>query len=338
MPLLRETLRPTLKPEQADVYTPTLSAIDEDISRYRGQIELMVYPFKALGGISVDQAMLGSKGLVTRGGFRDRSAMLIQRGKDEQWKRFTQRDEPALAQVKLELASDHLLALVSPCGESVECSAEDLQPDRGTVVRAATYEDQSVEGRMEDSDGRLTQFIRNHLASLGKYSREQLERIGVLLPHLDIFRRIPHSHTGGVDGSTEFADVSKYLLLNSATVDYVNKGITPPVPTEAYRGNIIVKNGWPANLEDIIESADTGFGINLHFGVPSTRCSVTMVDPETGIKRKDGEPLAALLQRRPRRNKQPTMGINIADGSEGFGQKIFAGQILVPRKEKMSDT
>jgi uncharacterized protein YcbX len=337
MLLLRETLRPTLKAGQPDVYTPTLAAIDGDISRYRGEIELMIYPFKALGGISIDQAMLGSMGLVTRGGFRDRSAMLIQRDKKEQWKRFTQRDEPALAQVKLELASDRLLALVSPSGESVECRVEDLEPDNGTVVRAATYEDQAVEGRMEDPSGRLTQFIRSHLASLATYSREQLERIGVLLPHKDIFRRIPHSHTGGIDASTEFADVSKYLLINAATVDYVNEEIDPPVPAEAYRGNIIVKNGWPANLEDIIESADTGFGINLHFGVPSTRCPVTMVDPKTGIMRKDGEPLAALSYRRPRRNKKTTMGINIADGSEGFGQTIYAGQIIVPRKEKMSD-
>jgi uncharacterized protein YcbX len=336
MPLLRETLRPTLKPSQPDHYTPTLKALSDDIASYRGEIELMIYPFKALGGISVEEAMLGSMGLVSRGGFRDRSAMLIQRGKDEQWKRFTQRDEPALAQVKLELASDRLLALVSPSGESVECKPEDICPDEGVVVRAATYEDQAVEGRMEDPSGRLTQFIRNHLASLGTYSREQLNRIGVLLPHKDIFRRIPKTHTGGVDASTEFADVSKYLLINAATVDYVNEGTTPPVSYKAYRGNVIVRKGWPANIEDIIESADT-MGINIHFGVSSTRCPVTMVDPETGIMRKDGEPLAALSYRRPRRDKKTTMGINIADGSEGFGQTIYAGQIIVPRKEKMSD-
>ena len=339
MSLLRETLRPKLKPQQKDHYTPTLKALDENLHQYRGKISrLMIYPFKSLGGISVDTAVLGPTGLMTHSGFRDRSAMLVEFDEQKGWKRFTQRDEAGLAQIRTELLNDNTLRLQSPHGMHHDCGVGDLFAREGQRIRAATYEDQYVEGRLEHIDGNLTAFIHEHLSALGSYTYDQLQRIGVLLPHTEVDRSVPMSHSGNAAAATEFADVGKYLLVNAATVDYVNEEIMPPAAAEVYRYNVLV-SGWPANLEDIVNYATVESGqlyYGMHFGVMSTRCAVTMVDQATGIKRKDGEPLAALMKRRPRRGKknEPTMGINIADGPEGYYKTIRVGDFIVPNSEK----
>jgi uncharacterized protein YcbX len=323
---------------ETDHYSPTLARIDADITRYRGEIQPVIYPFKALAGIEVDEAIVGTKGLKTPGGFRDRSGMFVRfNDNSNQWHRFTQREEAGLAQVTAELVDENTLQFLSPGGAQLRCSAQDFEPQDGTVIRAATYKDQYVEGQMERIDGPFTQFIHQHLASLKGYTTEKLQRIGVLLPHIHVDRSVPASHSGGPSAKTEFADIGKFLLINAATVDYVNEGIDPPVPAEAYRGNIIVKNGWPANLEDFVEQATLGSGeqCNMHFGVMSTRCIVTKVDPHTGIKRTDGQPIDALMKRRPLREKQPTMGINVANRIWSNEQVVRKGDIITPNTEKL---
>ena len=340
MPLLRETLRPNLKPGVQDLYRPTLEDLDENLSGYRGRIAgLMVYPIKSLGGLSVDRAILGSTGLRSAGGFRDRSAMLVQFDERAgQWKRFTQRDESALAQVALRLLSNDIFSLESPAGISQHCGVEDLLLRNAPSIRAATYEDQSVEGRLEPADGQLTRFIHEHLTAQSNYTRTQLEGIRVLLGHSGVERHVPKTHSAGMEAGTEFADVGKYLLVNAATVGYVNEGMTPPVFPDAYRYNILTDQ-WPRNIEDIIDYATIETGqanIGLHFGVMSTRCAVTAVDQRTGIKRKDREPIASLMRLRPLRDKQPTMGINVADGPEGLYQTIRVGDQIIPNAEKIA--
>ena len=330
---LRDSLRPTLKADQVNHYTPTLNRIAADISAHRGTISaLVVYPIKSLGGIHVEQAILGSTGLRTKGGLRDRSAMLVQWNEDKQrWKRFTQRDEPALAAVEAH-ASDNGALLLRHSAGAIAVKNEALIPHRGEVVRAATYDDESVEGILEPDTNRITMFVREFLAMRCRYARKKLEAIRVLLPSSHKERLVPQSHSGDIEAATEFADVSKYLLVNQGTVDYVNGHIDPAVDTAAFRPNIVVA-GWPANMEDIASGAQLSNGhkeINFSFGVPSTRCAVTGVDQTTGIKRTDGQPNKALMHLRPLREKKPTMGINVADGLSGLFQEIHVGDSIVP--------
>ncbi len=337
MSLLRETLRPVLQSGEVDHYSPSLARIDRDITQYRGEIQPVIYPFKALAGLEVDEAIMGHKGLRTTGGFRDRAGMFVQfKDNSSQWHRFTQREEPGLAQVTAELIDENTLRFCSPNGAELRCSPQDFEPQDATIIRAATYKDEYVEGRMEPINGPFTQFIHQHLSSLSGYTTERLQRIGVLLPHIFINRSVPSSHSGGPAAKTEFADIGKFLLINSATVDYVNEGIDPPVPDEAYRGNFIVKSGWPANLEDFIAEATLGSveQYSMHFGVMSTRCIVTKVDPRTGIKRTDGQPIDTLMKRRPLRERQPTMGINVANRISSNEQVIRKGDIITPNTEK----
>jgi uncharacterized protein len=340
---LRDTLRPTLNPGEPDHYTPTISALPENLAQYRATVaELLVYPVKALDGISVVEARPGPCGLETEGGFRDRSAAIVRwdEGK-QQWERFTQREAPELSRIAGEMLSPQLLRYSSP-DDSLAVQLQDtyFAARDGEPVSAHMHGKDFAQGTLEGASEPLTLFIRNVLAQYATRFREDLGNIRVLLPRRGEVRDVPETHTGGVHASTLFSDVSQLLLLSQGTVQYLDRHIDPPVPAYAYRPNIIV--GWPANLEDLVgraiikgEYPSTGRCSQLTFGVPSTRCPVTTVNPETGEFRKDGEPLKSLVKLRPRRDGKTTMGINVA--TDASSHWIRTGDIIRPTAEKEED-
>lgn len=337
MKRLRETLRPMLTERQKDYYTPTLQEIGDRIEEYHGRVSrLTIYPVKAVGGFDVSSADLSATGLSTHSGFRDRALMIV-RKTEGGFERFSQRQEPLLAQIRTRLILADTLRL-----ENHRCSSVDLTPDQfcyrsGETTNARMYEDTHVIGVLEDPGTPLTQFIRDHLASLDTYTPEELQRIRILHGTSKTARNVPQTHSGSMESYTDFADVGQHLLINQSTGDYLNRHIQPGVAVDAYRPNFTVE-GWPPNLEDIVSVANIGNdarNIQMRFGVMSTRCAVTMVDQDTGVKRHDKEPLASLVHMRPQRNGSPTMGINIAHRQSDNHQRVSVGDAIVPIGEKM---
>ena len=341
MQLLRSVLKPTLKPGQVDRYRPTLENLSKHIEDHQGQIaRLIIYPLKSIGGFDVDKADLTPTGLGTHSGFHDRAAMIVRETKHG-LERFSQRQEPLLAQIKTRLLSEELLELQNASGDSVQLSSSAFCYRGGETTTAEMYKDILITGVLEDNSGPITRFIRNHLASLDTYTTEELKNIRILHGSNKVQRDVPITHSGGIPSHTNFADVGQHLLINRATVrDYLDRHIHPNVSEEAYRPNIVIE-GWPENLEDLIafmkiirkDIED----LYLYCGVPSTRCAVTMVDQETGTKRRDGEPLKSLMHLRPLHDGQPTMGINVSHAWGAQYREIHVGDLIVPVAEKMID-
>ena len=105
-----------------------------------------------------------------------------------------------------------------------------------------------------------------------------------------------------------FADGYPLLLISRTAVTALNERLLSPVKMANFRPNLIV-SGTPPHAEDgwhRIRIGDVEFDIVK----PCARCVFTTVDPDTGEKRSDGEPLRTLAGYR-RSNRQIEFGQNL---------------------------
>lgn len=89
-----------------------------------------------------------------------------------------------------------------------------------------------------------------------------------------------------------FADGFPLLLANQASLDELSGRIGRPMAMERFRPNLVV-SGAPAWAEDDWKRLRIG-GVEFEVVKPCERCVFTTVDPETGRKSSDQEPLRTL--------------------------------------------
>jgi uncharacterized protein YcbX len=106
-----------------------------------------------------------------------------------------------------------------------------------------------------------------------------------------------------------FPDAFPLLLLSHASVEELNRRLPRPVTVEHFRPNLVVEGCEPF-AEDGWRRLRVG-SAELEIVKPCTRCVFTTVDPLTGVKAADGEPLRTLSSFRRR------------DGKVMFGQNVL---------------
>jgi uncharacterized protein YcbX len=114
------------------------------------------------------------------------------------------------------------------------------------------------------------------------------QRVGasLRLVHMDAqAERWADPRRAGPAQPVSFADGYPWMLLSAAAIEALNRQISPPVPVQALRPNIVV-DGCEAHAEDGWRQLRIG-EVRFRFAKPCTRCVFTTVDP-------DGQPLKAL--------------------------------------------
>jgi uncharacterized protein YcbX len=106
-----------------------------------------------------------------------------------------------------------------------------------------------------------------------------------------------------------FPDAFPLLLLSHASVEELNQHLPRPVTVEHFRPNLVVEGCEPF-AEDGWRRLRVG-SAELEIVKPCVRCVFTTVDPLTGVKAADGEPLRTLSSFRRR------------DGKVMFGQNVL---------------
>ena len=124
-------------------------------------------------------------------------------------------------------------------------------------------------------------------------------------------RAVPGGH-GRQGDEVSFADGAPLLLASTSSLDSLNTRLANPVTMLHFRPNLVV-SGSPPFAEDEWRLIRIG-EVELEVSWPCARCVMTTVDPSTGIKAGDREPLATLGRFR----RSPTGAL--------FGQN------LIPRK------
>jgi uncharacterized protein YcbX len=94
------------------------------------------------------------------------------------------------------------------------------------------------------------------------------------------------------DDITSFADGFPLLLVSTASLDDLNGRLARPVTMARFRPNLVV-TGCPPFSEDGWRRIRIG-GAELALVKRCARCVLTTIDPHTGVRDPDGEPLATL--------------------------------------------
>ena len=122
--------------------------------------------------------------------------------------------------------------------------------------------------------------------------------------------------------NVSFADGFPLLVISQSSLDDLNSRLVEPVTMRNFRPNLVVK-GCEAYAEDSWQQIKVG-EIIFDAVKPCSRCVLTTVNPKTGIKREDKEPLKTLSQYR-RAPGGVMFGMNLIPRSTGrieLGNKV----------------
>jgi len=223
---------------------------------------LYIYPVKSLAGIQVPCFSMNDFGPA-----EDRRWMLV----DSNSRFVTQRGIPGLARVRTQL---------SPEGITVDIPGEGSFLLEATEVRSTVlvWRDEVV--ALEGCPG-VNDAISRFCGQALKF---------VYMPETS-FRRIDPERVAD-KRRVGFADGFPFLLTNLASLDELNERLAEPVAMRRFRPNIVIE-GAPAWQEDNWSTLAIG---SRAFNVvkPCSRCVVTTVDPDTGVKNPGTQPLKTL--------------------------------------------
>lgn len=255
---------------------------------------LTYYPVKGCAGTSVEVASATSAGLA-----HDRVFQVVSPGGEFR----SQRRHPVLAAVRPRVLDDgRRLSLSAP-------GVEDLMLD---VLRDGPRHPASTFGWRGDG-------IHQGVEAASWFS----ELLG--LPSMLVGVAPDHSRVtiGETPGTASFADGQAVLVASESSLDGLNARILErggePVPMDRFRANVIVSGWVEPHTEDEVRAMSAGTA-RFGYAKRSVRCTVTMVDQETGA-RSGPEPIRTLADYR----REP-------DGGVFFGMKaavVEPGQVAV---------
>ena len=273
--------------------------------------ELNVYPVKSLGGITLEQATLGARGLEY-----DRNWMVV----DDVGRFVTQRQMPAMARIAVRLESDRLL-LEHPDVEplSIELAGSD-QPSLTVYV----WEDAC---RALDEGPEAASWLTGVLGDW-KGSGLRLVRFAP-----DERRAVEPFYQQGEDAHTAFADGYPFLIASQASLTALNqvlegKGLAP-LPMNRFRPNIVVEGAAPFAEDGWNELASAEGSYRFGIRKPCQRCKITTVDQSSGSIAIPGEPLKTLIEMRTQPFRPGAYFGQNATLLEGRDQFIVVGDSLV---------
>jgi uncharacterized protein YcbX len=256
---------------------------------------LHIYPVKSCRGISVECAEIADTGFA-----HDREWLIV----DEAGKFMTQREEPRLALIEVDLNAD-ALELLTPGMSTL------YVPYGSTGKKVEVYCFKDLCAAIDEGDGPaawLTKF-------LGYPSR--LLRFDRTRPRLS-----NQEWTGGIEARNQFNDGYPWLVLSRASLDDLNERLPKPLPMNRFRPNIVL-DGVAAYAED--ETSEFQIGeARFRIVKPCTRCAITTTDQQSGTRDGD-EPLRTLHSYRFDRNLKGVLFGQNAILLAGEGQMLRVG-------------
>lgn len=247
------------------------------------------FPLKSGKGECLSRVSLDTLGVVG-----DRRWMLV----DEATGRFlTQRAEPTMSQLSahwngaggLTLGAEGFGTLHVP----VPSGATDL---RGVTIWRDTL-------RVPDAGDEAAQWLSRFINK------------PVRLVHVPVERaRMIESGYGHDDDKVAFADGYPLLLIGQASLDDLSHKVGRPLEMLRFRPNLVIE-GSEAFAEDGWKRIRIG-DVEFRVVKPCSRCILTTIDPNTGKRDEQREPLATLMTYR--KQESGTMfGQNLVNDSEG---------------------
>jgi uncharacterized protein YcbX len=234
-------------------------------------VELIYYPIKGCAGCAVPDAFATEAGLL-----HDRSFMVTR--EDGEFR--SQRGDPRLALIRPEVsAGGEQITLRAPGMEALTAPVDCTGARRDVEMFGVAY-------RGIDQGDAVAGWISEVLGAAARLVRVPPE----------------HDRTtaGETPGRAAYADSGALLLASLSSLDMLNDRIAErggePLPMNRFRPNIVV-DGWAEPYdEDLARRISVGEA-ELAYSKLAIRCTVTLVDQDTGEK-EGPEPLRTLADHR----------------------------------------
>jgi len=258
--------------------------------------ELSIYPVKSLGGISLQRSSVERFGL-----HNDRRWMVV----DDRDRYLTQRERSRMCLIQPEpLATG--LRLSAPGMTELEIAHTEKMPSREVRVW----------------DDRVTTL------DCGDAAADWLSRfLGIdcrLVYFPDDGRRTVDPTYAQAGDITAFSDGFPILLITQASLDDLNSRLAEPLPMQRFRPNLVIDGAEPY-AEDQWKRLRIG-DLTLRVVKPCSRCVIPTIDPATGERHANAEPLRTLAGYRMREHKI-FFGQNVI--ADGEGQLVVAQPVEV---------
>jgi uncharacterized protein YcbX len=247
--------------------------------------EIVIYPLKSAGGISLSRARVDRFGLEF-----DRRWLVV----DEAGVFLTQRQLPRMSLITPELLSDSLL-LKAPGMVRLELP---LQGQGGPGKTVQVWDDRCRAIPLGKEADDWVSAVLETPCHLMRFSEAEPRTVDPTYAH-------PADRVG-------FADGFPFLLISEASLTDLNTRLDEPLPMNRFRPNLVVRGVAPY-AEDSwkdIRLGDIGFRVVK----PCARCSITTVEQTTGVLGK--EPLRTLATYR-RTDGKVMFGQNLIHDAEG---------------------
>lgn len=225
---------------------------------------LYYYPVKSLAGVATTELHLDRFGPVA-----DRRWMLV----DEEGGFVTQRKHPMLARIRPRLDEDGL-SLDIPGQGRVDVRAS------GNRRQVTIWRDR-VEGVLAaeaDASKALSAFLGKSVTL-------------VYMPD-SVTRPARHENLQG-EHPVSFADGFPFLVTSQASLDDLNQRMPWVADMRRFRPNVVVGGASAPWEEDHWHTVALG-EVPVQLVKPCSRCIMTTVDPDTGERSPDGNPLKIL--------------------------------------------
>ena len=227
--------------------------------------ELNIYPVKSCGRVAADAATVEPRGLAG-----DRRYMLV----DEQGRFLTQRQHPHMALLSV-AATAHGFRVTVPDADPLDLPRT-LQTD--------------LERRVRVWDSELAAAVADEHINIWftRFMGFPVELVFMGAAH----ERPLKPGRGHRDDRVSFADGAPVLLISEGSLAALNGRLATPVTMQRFRPNMVVSADEPFAEDewDRIRIGDAEFEVAW----ACTRCVLTTIDPETGVKGTDGEPFNTL--------------------------------------------
>lgn len=247
------------------------------------------YPLKSGQGESLQQITLDKLGLDG-----DRRWMLV----DEASGRFlTQRAVAQMSQLSALYNERGGLTLSAP-GHSV---IDIALPGADAELRGVTLWRDTL--RVPDAGAAAAAWVSDFVGKPTRLVQVPLERA-----------RATEAGYGKDDDRVAFADGFPLLLIGQASLEDLSQRVGRPLEMLRFRPNLVIE-GSSAYAEDGWKRVRIG-DIEFRLVKPCARCILTTIDPQTGERSADREPLATLQQYRAQEDGA-MFGQNLVNDSNG---------------------
>ncbi|PKY51203.1 MOSC-domain-containing protein [Rhizophagus irregularis] len=272
---------------------------------------IYIYPVKSCKGIKVDSWKINNYGFKF-----DRFWMIV----DDQNHAITQREHSKLALVSPTIHEndddDNGGSVILTNPENDQELKLPLLPNKGNGIKlSVTICDEII--MAYDCGKESSKWISDYLGFEAKIVHKSIEDLRI------IEKNLPPKNELLKQPETAFSDGYPFLIISEESLSDLNNRLSLPVTFRNFRPNIVIKGCNKPFEEDtwkkiiVGEDADD----NLFFVVArSTRCVMTTVNPETGIK--EGlDPLKTLQSYRrvdPGAKYKACFGMNVIHNKSGM--------------------